>query len=1078
MKSKACFVECTKQLSWIFAFFSLAFLSVAAPSIVPVSGGNAVSASAAGGSFLPVFSEDGRFLVYLSHANNLVTNDDLGLSLDVFLTDIISGYTELISVNTSQHGGANADCTHAAVSRYGPYVAFASRASNLTTSDTNGAVDVFFRSFSPVAAPFTTLVSRIQGDGSPPEPVPFATRPLSTAPQLAQDRVVFASAATNLVPGLEDTNGTYDVFVRDIFGVFALARLVSVANVPGVTPDGSSHSPQISSNRQHVGFISTASNLLSADITNRNRGGDIYIRDLNSSRTWWASTNTRSLLVGAFPAPPSTYTCFNYALSGDGRHVVYQANASEYAPYSSNVLLYFEIGSTGPVRIATDSDPIGRPQISSFGDWVAFSSRSNIYLWSRATGSNTLISASTNGGPANGPSHSPVMSADPNARLIAFVSKATDLLPTTASNHYQIYAYDRLGGTIVAVSVNTNGSASDGDFETANLAVPREGGWYVAFDSPASDLVPNDFNGASDIFLRDLAINQTRLVSRAHSSLPARTTAPMSTATPNSISADGQVIAFTALDNPFIPDDTNIWQDVFLRNLASGDLKRLSGPQLGPGPFWPPQAAVEAVVSATGNYVAYAIQRGTGGTDKSVFWYDVSSQSNRLVTATVAGNMAQGDGISLSSDGTLVVFQSTASARDLSTNVLSDPNGNQSDVFARDMTTDELKIVSVNYTGQFTGNGASSNAVLSPNARWVAFESTATDLLPSNVTSGIRSAFARDLLSNTTEVVSVSIQGISQMGSRGRPAFSGDSRYVAFVGDNYPILRRDLQLKTSAMVTTGGENPSLNWDGRFVAYQTLPFQAVPQIYVTDMQSGLSKLVSANSSGTPANGSSTTAQITPDGRFIVFQSLASDLVQNDNNNASDIFVADRILGTVVLLSINASGTASGNGASSKATLSADGHKIVFQSLANDLITGDYNDRRDVFVATLSMPDSDGDGMDDDYEITYFGDLSHDGSADSDGDGQTDYEEFLAGTNPRNDASILRAITVTPTFGPATYVTVIWSAVPGRSYAVQYKDSLNAPWSALPGTVRATASTAARIHVVGSISPRFYRILLAE
>jgi hypothetical protein len=1053
----------------LLLWFTTLGLSAQPQSVLPVSGGPAISASAAGGSYLPMFSEDGRFLTYLSHANNLVTNDDVGLSLDVFLSDIITGYTELISVNSSRRGGANADCTHAAVSRYGPYIAFASRASNLTTNDTNGAVDVFFRSLSPVAAPFTTLISRIPGDGSPPEPVPFATRPLSTAPQLARSTVVFASATTNLVPGLEDTNGTYDVFVYDVFGVSALARLVSVANVPGITPDGSSHSPQISDNGQYVGFISTASNLLSSDITNRNRGGDIYIRDLETARTYWASTNARSLLVGVFPAPPSTYTCFNYALSGDGRHVVFQANATEFD--SSNVLLYYEIGSTGLVRVAVDSDPVGCPQISSSGEWVAFSSRSNIYLWNRTTGSNTLISVSTNGGPANGPSHSPVMSPGPDARLIAFVSKATDLLPTTASNRYQVYAYDRLGGTIALVSINTNGTASDGDFETANLDVPREGGLYVAFDSTASDLVPNDFNGASDIFLRDLTNNQTRLISRALPSLPARTAAPMSGASLNSISADGRVVAFTSLDNPFIPDDTNTWQDVFVRDLVSGSLRRLTG-EPSP-PYTIPQTTAEPVVSAEGHHVVYSLLRGpvSGGTQVSgsILWYDLLTQSNVLVNSFSKYT-------SISSNGNLVVFESTVQASTYVTNISEANSG--SDIFLRDMTTGEFRLISMNYTGTASGNGASSNALLSPNGRWVAFESTATDLLASNVTAGLRSAFARDLLSNTTEVVSVSTQGTPQMGSRGRAAFSGDSRYVAFVGDNYPILRRDLQLKTSAMVATGGENPSLNWDGRFIAYQTLPFQAVPQVYVTDMQSGLSKLLSANPSGAPGNGSSTTAQITPDGRFIVFQSLASDLVQNDHNNASDIFVADRILGTVLLLSINRDGTASGNGASSKASLSADGRKVVFQSLANDLIPGDYNDRRDVFVATLSMPDSDGDGMDDDYEITYFGDLSRNGSGDYDGDGQTDYQEFLAGTNPRNDASILRAITVVPTFGPATYVTVIWSAVPGRSYAVQYKDSLNAPWSTLPGTVRATGSTAARIHVVGSISPGFYRILLAE
>src|SRR5258705_11864195 len=101
MNASTSFVRCARRLSWMFAFLCLLLISAGAQSIVPVSGGNATSASAAGGSYLPVFSEDGRMLVYLSHANNLVTNDDSGFSLDVFVSYLITGETDLVSVNHS-----------------------------------------------------------------------------------------------------------------------------------------------------------------------------------------------------------------------------------------------------------------------------------------------------------------------------------------------------------------------------------------------------------------------------------------------------------------------------------------------------------------------------------------------------------------------------------------------------------------------------------------------------------------------------------------------------------------------------------------------------------------------------------------------------------------------------------------------------------------------------------------------------------------------------------------------------------------------------------------------------------------
>ena len=94
------------------SLFSLAERSFA-QSLAPVSGGDRLSASAAGGSFLPVFSQDAYTIVYLSHANNLVTNDDSSLALDVFGYNLRTDQNELSSLNTSRRGGGDADATHA-----------------------------------------------------------------------------------------------------------------------------------------------------------------------------------------------------------------------------------------------------------------------------------------------------------------------------------------------------------------------------------------------------------------------------------------------------------------------------------------------------------------------------------------------------------------------------------------------------------------------------------------------------------------------------------------------------------------------------------------------------------------------------------------------------------------------------------------------------------------------------------------------------------------------------------------------------------------------------------------------------
>src|SRR6187551_2181501 len=96
-----------------------------APAVV--SPGVQASISAGGGSFNPTFSADGRHLVFVSHANNLATNDDVGLSLDVFVRDLVSSNTVLVSVSTNGFGGANADANYPSTSSNGQFIVFASR---------------------------------------------------------------------------------------------------------------------------------------------------------------------------------------------------------------------------------------------------------------------------------------------------------------------------------------------------------------------------------------------------------------------------------------------------------------------------------------------------------------------------------------------------------------------------------------------------------------------------------------------------------------------------------------------------------------------------------------------------------------------------------------------------------------------------------------------------------------------------------------------------------------------------------------------------------------------------------------
>ncbi len=156
------------------------------------------------------------------------------------------------------------------------------------------------------------------------------------------------------------------------------------------------------------------------------------------------------------------------------------------------------------------------------------------------------------------------------------------------------------------------------------------------------------------------------------------------------------------------------------------------------------------------------------------------------------------------------------------------------------------------------------------------------------------------------------------------------------------------------------------------------------------------------------------------------------------------------------------------------LAADGRTVVFESSASDLAVNDFNANPHLFLARLGIGDSDGDGMDDDWEMTYFGNLSHDGTGDTDGDGLTDLQEYQAGTNPTNNTSVLRCLTVTAATNGAT---VYWSAVPGRSYRIEYKNSLSdADWKVLVDAVPANSAMGSVLDEAASLaSQRYYRVV---
>lgn len=152
-------------------------------------------------------------------------------------------------------------------------------------------------------------------------------------------------------------------------------------------------------------------------------------------------------------------------------------------------------------------------------------------------------------------------------------------------------------------------------------------------------------------------------------------------------------------------------------------------------------------------------------------------------------------------------------------------------------------------------------------------------------------------------------------------------------------------------------SPAISGDGRFVAFSSVADNLIPgdtnraeDVFVHDRQTGITSLVSVNSAGEQGNSSSSGASISGDGRFIAFSSVADNLVSGDTNEVRDIFVRDRQTGITSLVSVNSAGE-TGNRDSQFPIISADGTEIFFNSSADNLVSGDNNEKQNIFIREL-------------------------------------------------------------------------------------------------------------------------------
>ena len=322
---------------------------------------------------------------------------------------------------------------------------------------------------------------------------------------------------------------------------------------------------------------------------------------------------------------------------------------------------------------------------------------------------------------------------------------------------------------------------------------------------------------------------------------------------------------------------------------------------------------------------------------------------------------------SISADGRYTAFSSYA------TNLVSGDTNFSSDIFVHDQNTGETIRVSVASDGM-QGSDDSWQSSISADGRYVAFESEASNLVLGD-TNLYQDIFVHDRQTGETARVSISSEGAQANAASWFPSISSDGRYVAFtslatnlvVGDTnlyQDIFVHDRQTGETARVSissegaqanAGSDFPLITADGHFVAFDSVASNLVigdtnnaMDTFVHDRQTGETRRVSVASDGTQGNGSSVWwPSISADGRYVSFASDSTNLVDGDTNYCLDAFLHDLETGETIRVSVASDGM-QGWGDSWQPSISSDGRYVAFSSLAANLVVGDTNLYQDIFV----------------------------------------------------------------------------------------------------------------------------------
>ncbi len=391
-----------------------------------------------------------------------------------------------------------------------------------------------------------------------------------------------------------------------------------------------------------------------------------------------------------------------------------------------------------------------------------------------------LVSVDTTASQANGPSFRPVLNGAGDT--CAFTSNADNLVANDFNNATDVFVRQMAVGVTVRASLRTGGVEGNGDSDSGHLSAD---GGFVAFRSDASNLVVNDVNGTSDVFLRDVVGGTTVRVSIS----------PVAGGNANGpshepfVSRNGNFVVFTSAASNLVPGDFNNLPDVFVRDLAAGFTSCVSVDGFGAinanAPSFSPS------ISANGRFVAFAslannLVAGDANGVTDIFVRDLAAGTTRRVNLNAFGAQANDVSVApmISENGAFVAYESAAD------NLVPGDGNNDRDIFVFDRALLATRRVSVASTGA-QGNADSTRPVISSNGQRVAFLTRSSTLSPDDL-NGARDIYVHDLADGLTWRGSLAIGLVESLSPSSDPALSGDGTVVAWSGLGADVVAGDI----------------------------------------------------------------------------------------------------------------------------------------------------------------------------------------------------------------------------------------------------------------------------------------------